>query len=173
MKQPDIFPETLLVEARDRQTFTTSLKVAEYFGKRHDTVLRTIAKLDCSDDYRLRNFAETVRYRKNPSRGKPIPTPVYEMTRDGFAFLAMGFTGKEAARWKEEFLNAFNQMEAQLHARTEREAGALYHLRPHWKTIGEGTRQGLSRIAICGLTGHRSPNTITANRRRMRTVGLH
>ena len=34
------------------------------------------------------------------------------MTKDGFCFLAMGFTGKEAAKWKEAFINAFNQMEA-------------------------------------------------------------
>lgn len=29
-------------------------------------------------------------------------------------FLAMGFTGKEAAAWKEKFIALFNQMEAQL-----------------------------------------------------------
>ncbi|EOS1856350.1 Rha family transcriptional regulator, partial [Escherichia coli] len=33
------------------------------------------------------------------------------ITRDGFAFLAMGFTGKRAARFKEAYINAFNQME--------------------------------------------------------------
>ncbi|MDJ5687390.1 MULTISPECIES: Rha family transcriptional regulator, partial [unclassified Salmonella] len=35
-------------------------------------------------------------------------------TRDGFAFLAMGFTGKRAAQFKEAYINAFNQMEKQL-----------------------------------------------------------
>lgn len=34
--------------------------------------------------------------------------PAYRLTRDGFAFLAMGFTGKKAAAWKERFLEAFN-----------------------------------------------------------------
>lgn len=36
------------------------------------------------------------------------------MTRDGFSFLAMGFTGREAAKWKENFLTAFNAMEGEI-----------------------------------------------------------
>lgn len=36
---------------------------------------------------------------------------MYYMTRDGFTFLAMGFTGKVAAQFKENYINAFNQME--------------------------------------------------------------
>lgn len=40
--------------------------------------------------------------------------PAYRLTRDGFAFLAMGFTGKRAALWKEKFLEAFNAMERRL-----------------------------------------------------------
>ena len=33
-----------------------------------------------------------------------------EMTKDGFTFVAMGFTGKEAAKFKEDYINAFNEM---------------------------------------------------------------
>ena len=40
--------------------------------------------------------------------------PYFEMTRDGFTFAAMGFTGKEAARWKEAYITAFNRMESEL-----------------------------------------------------------
>jgi phage regulator Rha-like protein len=39
---------------------------------------------------------------------------MYRVTRDGFAILAMGFTGKEAMRWKEAYIRAFNLMEAKL-----------------------------------------------------------
>jgi anti-repressor protein len=39
---------------------------------------------------------------------------MYYITRDGFSFLVMGFTGSRAARFKEDFINAFNQMEKQL-----------------------------------------------------------
>jgi hypothetical protein len=39
---------------------------------------------------------------------------MYCITRDGFVFLAMGFTGTKAAQFKEAYINAFNQMEKQL-----------------------------------------------------------
>lgn len=38
---------------------TTSLIVAEVFGKNHKDVLRDIEKLSCSEDFRVRNFAHT------------------------------------------------------------------------------------------------------------------
>ncbi|WP_249411562.1 Rha family transcriptional regulator [Marinomonas sp. A3A] len=40
---------------------------------------------------------------------------MYRITRDGFVFLAMGFTGTKAAQFKEAYINALNQMEKQLH----------------------------------------------------------
>jgi phage regulator Rha-like protein len=36
--------------------------------------------------------------------------PMYEITRDGFTFLAMGFTGKRAAEFKEKYIAMFNAM---------------------------------------------------------------
>ncbi|MFG9943187.1 Rha family transcriptional regulator [Pseudomonas aeruginosa] len=61
-----------LVMVNDGQVVTTSLKVAERFGKRHDNVLRAIDNLDCSAGFRLLNFEETVMWRENPSGGEPI-----------------------------------------------------------------------------------------------------
>ncbi|WP_434801549.1 Rha family transcriptional regulator [Serratia symbiotica] len=40
--------------------------------------------------------------------------PCYQITRDGFAFLTMGFTGQRAAQFKEAYITAFNQMELAL-----------------------------------------------------------
>ena len=37
---------------------------------------------------------------------------MYKITRDGFSLLVMGFTGEKAYKWKIEFINAFNKMEA-------------------------------------------------------------
>ncbi len=37
------------------------------------------------------------------------------ITKDGFMFLVMGFTGKKAARLKEAYIAKFNAMEAELH----------------------------------------------------------
>ena len=88
---------------------TNSLKVAEAFGKQHKDVLRKIAHLDCSTEFNERNFA-LVEY----VDGKGEKRPAYEMTKDGFIFLVMGFTGKQAAAIKEAYINAFNWMADQL-----------------------------------------------------------
>lgn len=40
----------------------------------------------------------------------------YDMTRDGFTLLAMGFTGKTALAFKVRYVEEFNRMEAQLKA---------------------------------------------------------
>lgn len=88
---------------------TTSNQVAENFGKQHKDVLRKIANLDCSEEFSQRNFAPSEYF---DERGKL--QRAYRLTRDGFTFLAMGFTGKEAARWKEAYIGAFNAMEAEL-----------------------------------------------------------
>ncbi|WP_270932539.1 Rha family transcriptional regulator [Pseudomonas aeruginosa] len=101
-----------LVMVNDGQVVTTSLKVAERFGKRHDNVLRAIDNLDCSAGFRLLNFEETVMWRENPSGGEPIKSRSFDMTKDGFMFLVMGFRGKAAAAWKEAFIHAFNWMAA-------------------------------------------------------------
>jgi Rha family phage regulatory protein len=93
------------------QAITTSLKVADYFGKRHDIVLRAIKNLDCPEDFRLRNFAESQYDVKTPTGGNKT-LPMYTITRDGFALLAMGFTGREAMQWKIAYLEAFNKLEA-------------------------------------------------------------
>lgn len=92
------------------QAITTSLKVAEAFGKRHDHVLRAIANLECSEEFRALNFGASQYKVKTPTGGTK-PLPMYTITRDGFAFLASGFTGKEAAQWKERYIAAFNELE--------------------------------------------------------------
>lgn len=99
----------VLVELVDGQPTTTSLDVAAHFGKRHDTVLRAVRTLDSSPEFNARNFAE-VEYQD----AKGERRPQFRMTRDGFTFLCMGFTGKEAAKWKETYICAFNQLERQV-----------------------------------------------------------
>jgi Rha family phage regulatory protein len=97
------------VELVDGHPTTTSLDIAAHFGKRHADVIRAITKLDCSPEFNARNFA-LVEYVDAKGENRPQ----YRLTRDGFTFLCMGFTGKEAARWKEAYISAFNQMEAML-----------------------------------------------------------
>lgn len=102
------------VELKDGKAVTTSLKIAEVFGKAHRNVLRVIESLECSKDFRALNF-ELAEY--NDEQGKP--RPMYIVTRDGFTLLAMGFTGRAAMQFKEAYIGAFNAME-----RTIRESAA-------------------------------------------------
>lgn len=93
----------------DGQPMATSLQVAEHFGKRHNDVLRAVRNLGCSEDFSLRNFAQST-YLNDRKQSQPM----YYISRDGFAMLGMGFTGKEAIQWKEAYIAAFNAMEARL-----------------------------------------------------------
>lgn len=99
------------VEITNGQPTTTSLDIATHFGKQHKDVLRAIANLDCSPEFTGRNFALS---EYTDPTGRKLTQ--YRLTRDGFTFLCMGFTGKEAAKWKEAYITAFNAMEAELKA---------------------------------------------------------
>ncbi|BBL75455.1 Rha family transcriptional regulator [Methylomagnum ishizawai] len=89
---------------------TTSLIVAETFEKSHAHVLRDIDNLECSPGFRESNFGLT--FRDVPGPNNSIRRErMYEMTRDGFTILAMGFTGKSAMEWKEKYIEAFNRLE--------------------------------------------------------------
>lgn len=184
---PDLFPETLLVSREGERIFTTSRKVAEHFHKNHQHVLRNIEKLLVdleSDSSILRSQTESdgpkldsqtefsrLNFKQSDyknSRGKTYP--MFKLTEEAFALLAMGFTGKEALAWKVQFLSAFRDMERQIVAQQKRESNALFLLRPKWGPIV--ARPDMRREQLIGLTGHRSPNSITACRRRMRDIGL-
>ena len=87
--------------------------VAEAFGKKHKNVLRDIDNLECSEEFLGLNFEPCVKIRELASGGK-IQDRYFNITRDGFTFLAMGYTGKKAAEFKEKYIAAFNAMEQQL-----------------------------------------------------------
>ena len=113
MVNPIITLPNNVVSITDNQIKTSSLKVAEYFGKLHKDVLRKIENLDCSPEFTSAHFcahAQTVEI----GQGAKRDSKYYEMTKDGFMFLVMGFTGKKAAAIKEAYINAFNEMEKQM-----------------------------------------------------------
>lgn len=98
-----------LVRLSGDRLITTSLAVSHHFNKRHGHVLRDIQNLDCSAEFRERNFTLS-----SYTDGRGRQKPAYEITRDGFSFLCMGFTGAQAAAWKEKYIAAFNVMEQEL-----------------------------------------------------------
>ena len=101
-----------LVFLKNEQALTTSLKVAEYFDKRHDRVLRTIS---ASIQALPKNGDSDKAFIKSSymdESGKS--NPMYLLNRDGFMFVVMGFTGKKAAELKWNYIQAFNAMEQKL-----------------------------------------------------------
>jgi Rha family phage regulatory protein len=98
-----------LVFIEKNQAVTNSLIVAETFEKNHADVLRDIRKMECSEEFRLSNFAES--YYVN-SQNKEMP--MYYMNKKGFTLLAMGYTGKEAMKFKEAYIDQFEMMEQEL-----------------------------------------------------------
>lgn len=111
-RQIDILKQNLTI--KDGQPVTTSLKVAESFGKEHKNVLRDIDNLECSPEFCRLNFQQTVHFRPSPLNGAPIKSPYFELTQNGFLFLAMGFSGKKAATLREGYILAFEQMAEEL-----------------------------------------------------------
>ena len=97
-----------IVHLENGQPLTTSHLIAQRFNKAHKNILQSIDKLECSDEFRELNFQLCFEI-SNLQNGRK--QPYYKITRDGFAFLCMGFTGKEAAHFKEEYINAFNLLE--------------------------------------------------------------
>jgi Rha family phage regulatory protein len=91
---------------------TSSQQVALAFGKRHDNVLRQIRNLvqELPESHRL-NFGEAS-YEVAQTNGGTASYACYRISRDGFALLAMGFTGKKALGFKLAYIDAFNAMAA-------------------------------------------------------------
>jgi Rha family phage regulatory protein len=107
------------------QMTVSSLDVARHFEKRHDNVLRAIENLknDCPEELHLLNFEETSIKVQQPNGGFR-EEPTYDLTRDGFTLLVMGFTGKQAMAWKIRYIEAFNAMEKALIGKKAVEPGS-------------------------------------------------
>lgn len=102
----------LVFKGEEGQALTSSLLVAEKFGKEHRTVLASIRELikGCAENYADPMFIETAY--TNEQNGQQYP--MFVMNRDGFTLLAMGFTGDKALKFKLDYKAAFNKMEKEL-----------------------------------------------------------
>ncbi|ENY7612513.1 Rha family transcriptional regulator [Salmonella enterica subsp. enterica serovar Anatum] len=105
-------PEVTIENGR---AVTTSVAVAEYFRKMHKDVLKKIDNLDCSAEFTERNFAPS---EYTDATGRTLPA--YQITKNGFVFLVMGFTGKKAAAFKEAYIAEFDRMENELRQQNPR-----------------------------------------------------
>lgn len=162
----EVFEPTIedMIQTESGIPTTTSLVIAQVFDKEHKNVLRDIQNLECSPQFRQLNF-ELYEYSKELDIGVR-KYPAYRLTRDGFVFLAMGFTGKKAAAWKERFLEAFNTMEAALLRQQRQRETARLRQRQRQETAPKEPEQpappdmGEARVLPLRTKAHQGPDGI-------------
>lgn len=98
------------VQIQNSQIVTTSEFVAQAFGKQHKHVLEKIEQI--SKEIKASFFEPNFRLKaKQVKTGFGFrETKSYELTKDGFMLLVMGFTGKQAMAIKIAYIEAFNAM---------------------------------------------------------------
>ena len=113
-----------LVKIVSGKVTVNSKQVSEHFEKAHRQVLRDIRELlEDSGEFGAHNF---VLSSYTSLQNKKLSC--YEMTRDGFSILAMGFNGKKAIEWKIKYINAFNEMEAEILSNRTKEISVMDEL---------------------------------------------
>ncbi|MDU2591690.1 MAG: ORF6C domain-containing protein [Paeniclostridium sordellii] len=115
--------ELIRIESIDGQLLVSSKKVAEHFEKEHKHVLEKIdskrrelnksvensADINSLKIFFLDNFLEDFYIDAKGREQRQVL-----LTKDGFSFITMGFTGLKADAWKLKYIEAFNKMEQEL-----------------------------------------------------------
>lgn len=104
-------PIEALVISKGNELKTDSRKVAMAFGKRHAHVIRDIRKIieQLPTDFTQSIFGLSEYTDKT---GRKLP--MYEMNKDGFMLLTMGYSTHEAMQIKVAYIQAFNEMRHKL-----------------------------------------------------------
>lgn len=98
--------ELVAVDNQHKNATTNTIQVAEHFGKRPSEVNRRIASLTkrglcrIAPSYYLNQQGKQQNY--------------YELNREQFLLVVMGFTGNKADQFKVDFIELFNSQEAEL-----------------------------------------------------------
>ncbi len=112
--------ELQLVICHDKKAITTSLIVADKFGKKHADVLKDITNLICSKRFRAQHFEISTYDVKGKSQ------PMQQMTRDGFILLSLSFAGIRSIKRREDVIDEFNTMQALVEHKTAPELLSNY-----------------------------------------------
>lgn len=99
---------------------TTSMNIAEVFGKKHYNILQSIENLkpNLPTNFWELNF-QFSNYESRTGKNTVTQNPMYLLTRDAFTLLVMGFTGKKALQFKLAYIAEFNRMQKLLAERQE------------------------------------------------------
>ncbi|TDF37790.1 Rha family transcriptional regulator [Histophilus somni] len=126
LANPENFKQ--FIQIKDRKTITTSEIVAKVFGKQHKNVLRDIREiLEAGDDEFNRLNFELVEFIDKKGEKRPM----FEMTKDGFMLLVMGYKTKKAMAIKISYIKAFNAMAEQI------SQSGLTLLEQYYQAVGE------------------------------------
>ena len=168
-----------LVIMHDQQAVTTSLILAEAFEKQHKHVIEAIEKKisTAENSALLKNmFVEDSYIASNGKQNK-----MYYLNRDGFTFIAMGFTGKKADEFKLKYIDAFNQMENQIKEKTQfrlptnlNEMSTMFYsvMKDQDKKIEEQGEKVNFLMNLSGLTSPRNKElTKTRNKKIIQVCG--
>ena len=159
----DGIPEFGIIE-KDNSAWTTSNKLSEYFDKRHDHVMESIADIEknLAPDFWGANFKKST----YENRGKKYKN--YFMTKKGFVLVAMGFTGEKAMNFKVEFIEAFEAMSSFINTRLlskdgykEMSSAIKQYLNPTTKTYMEEADMINNIILGMSAKNFREINNIT------------
>lgn len=99
----------LVYSSKKGNAITDSRRVAKAFGKKHKNVLQALDRLECDAEFSRLNF-KPITYLDTRNRQQRQVV----MTRAGFTFLVLGFTGQRAAEFRQGYIEQFDRMEAQL-----------------------------------------------------------
>ncbi len=112
------------------QVFTTSLDIGRCFEKAHRVVIRAIENIlpNLSESFLQLNFEKIIggepvrKLTGDPAKiggvtcsklSSQIPY-IYRLTKNGFAMIALGFTGEKAIQFREAYITRFDEMETRL-----------------------------------------------------------
>lgn len=117
-----------------------STNVADVFGRRHDDVLKAIGNIlrDLPEERRA-NF-ELIEFDAVNNFGATVKRKAYRLTRAGFVFLAMGFTGAKADKFKWAYIDEFDRMEKVLRNPPKPEYITVEHRWAIQKAVGRKAR---------------------------------
>lgn len=120
----------------DGHPTTTTLDIANVYGKRHDNVVSLVRQrmTECPEEWCLLNFKEVIGEYQN-GKGGTQTCPVIRMTKKGFHFVVGKFTGKKAVQHQIAFADEFERMEAELQKQHTRPFNPAIVFRP-WPLPG-------------------------------------
>lgn len=99
---------------RQQKALVSSRIIAEKFQKRHDNIINKIDTTANSwiKDTDLKNKVSEYFLTSSYKDASGKSNKEYLLTRDGFSYVVMSLTGREADYWKVKYIEAFNTMEA-------------------------------------------------------------